>query len=136
MRPTSSFLTSPTSLRCQTRCRGRIPRWGTALFTFSISHSGHPGELVVDAVQPENAFGKSLRVAAHEFGCARLTVGKQNPIRYNEYDELQVLGRSVDIAEDRYGHPPHRSLLSSLMRIYAGRRRGATLAMDRRQARG
>jgi hypothetical protein len=72
---------------------------GHGLFTFCISHSGHPGELVVEAVQPDNLVGKSLRLAAHEFGCARLTVGEQNPIRYIEYDQLQVLGRTVDIAD-------------------------------------
>jgi hypothetical protein len=72
---------------------------GHGLFTFCISHAGKPGELVVDAVQPDNTCGRSVRLAAHEIGCARLTVGEQNPIRYNEFDELQVLGRTIDLAD-------------------------------------
>jgi hypothetical protein len=72
---------------------------GHGLFTFCISHAGNPGELVVDAVQPDNTWGRSIRLAAHEIGCARLTVGEQNPIRYSEYDELQVLGRTIHLAD-------------------------------------
>jgi len=72
---------------------------GHGLFTFCISHSGHLNQLVADAVQPDNSFGRSLWLAAHEFGCARLTVGEQNPIRYSEYDHLEVLGRRIDFAD-------------------------------------
>lgn len=72
---------------------------GHGLFTFCVSHAGPLGALIVEAVQPDNSMGKSLRLAAHEFGCARLTVGEQNPVRYIEYDQLQVLGRTVDIRD-------------------------------------
>jgi hypothetical protein len=90
---------------------------GHGLFTFCISHSeSHPGELLVDAVQPDNSIRKSLRLAAHEFGCARLTVGEQNPIRYSEYDELEVLGRRIDMA-DLLPVPPASNLEAKLLEV-------------------
>jgi hypothetical protein len=73
---------------------------GHGVFTYCTSHrSEHPFSLGTEAVQPDNSYGPSLRVAANEFGCSRLTGGQQNPVRFFEYGALELLDQRVSIED-------------------------------------
>jgi hypothetical protein len=73
---------------------------GHGVFTYCTSHrSGRRFSWGTEAIQPDNSYGPSLRLAANEFGCSRLTGGMQNPVRFHEYGELELLDQRVSIGD-------------------------------------
>jgi hypothetical protein len=73
---------------------------GHGVFTYCISqHSAHPFAYATRAVQPDNSWGPSIRMAAGEVGCARMTMGVQNPVRFVELGHLEVCGQIVSIED-------------------------------------